>query len=203
MHHSIETDPFNTLALSSASCAQLPTSYVPPKSSGQSATYLPPGPGSSRSLGFESNGNNRAQQAEEKAAAILRLDQEVGEEGFHYSYETANGIQAEEAGNAGQSRGGFSYKGDDGNTYSVTFTAGVGGFQPQGAHLPVPPPTPQEILLALQQNAKDEAAGIFDDGQYHEDSAGQNGQERGQNQKHGFGSTSRQGNFNSKSGYSY
>jgi hypothetical protein len=35
---------------------------------------------------------------------------------------------------------------------------------PQGDHLPTPPPIPEEILKALEQNARDEAAGIFDDG---------------------------------------
>lgn len=84
--------------------------------------------------------------------------------GFHYSYETSNGIQAEESGDISQTRGGFAYKGDDGKIYSVTFTAGEDGFRPQGDHLPVPPPTPDDILLALKQNERDEAAGIFDDG---------------------------------------
>lgn len=48
----------------------------------------------------------------------------------------------------------------------MTFTAGEDGYRPQGDHLPVPPPTPEEILLALKQNEQDEAAGIFDDGNY-------------------------------------
>ncbi|XP_045502206.1 pupal cuticle protein 27-like [Colias croceus] len=166
------------------SAAQSAT-YLPPGSSAQSATYLPPG-----------NGNTRAQQAVERNAAVLRLDQEIGEEGFRYAYETSNNIQAEEAGDSTQTRGGFSYKGDDGKTYSITFTAGEGGYQPQGDHLPVPPPTPQEILLALEQNARDEAAGIFDDGQYHAEASGNDGSAS-------FGSANKQGSFNSNSGYSY
>ncbi|XP_050352200.1 pupal cuticle protein 27-like [Nymphalis io] len=180
------------LALTSA--AQLP-----------SATYLPQSPGAPGSNQFGPSGqgsaNDRPQQAAEKNSAILKLDQEIGENGFRYSYETSNGIQAEESGDAVQTRGAFAYKGDDGKIYSVTFTAGEDGFRPQGDHLPVPPPTPEEILLALKQNEKDEAAGIFDDGKYHPDNDGQDkvGGRPGQ----GLGSANHQGSFDSNSGYSY
>lgn len=44
------------------------------------------------------------------------------------------------------------------------YTAGVNGFVPEGDHLPTPPPIPEEILKVLEQNARDEAAGIYDDG---------------------------------------
>ncbi|XP_049876683.1 pupal cuticle protein 27-like [Pectinophora gossypiella] len=151
--------------------------------------------------GSGDNGNRRPQQQAEKNAAIVKQDQEANENGdFHYSYETSNGIRAEEAGNTVQSSGGFSYKGDDGNTYTVTFTAGEGGFRPQGAHLPVPPPTPQEILVALDKNAKDEAAGIFDDGQYRPDASG--GASGSQGHKgSSSGSFSSSGQFSSSSGH--
>ncbi|XP_045452261.1 pupal cuticle protein 27-like [Melitaea cinxia] len=172
-----------------ATAAQLP-----------SATYLPQrfesGSNNLGGLNGQGSGNTRPQQALERNSAILKLDQEIGENGFRYSYETSNGIQAEEVGNAGQTRGAFAYKGDDGKVYSVTFTAGEDGYRPQGDHLPVPPPTPEEILLALKQNEQDEAAGIFDDGQYRPD----NDQAKGGQQ---FGSANRQGSFNSKSGYNY
>lgn len=83
---------------------------------------------------------------------------------YHFGYETSNGIRAEEAGDTANAQGGFAYVGDDGHTYTVTYTAGEGGFRPQGEHLPVPPPTPDAILEALKKNEQDEAAGIFDDG---------------------------------------
>ncbi|XP_072942632.1 pupal cuticle protein 27-like [Epargyreus clarus] len=175
-----------------SSAAQLPNSYLPPNQ----------GPGHDGHGHGSGPGNTRPQQAAEKNAHILRLDQEIGEEGFHYSYETSNGIRAEEGGNADQTRGGFAYKGDDGQTYTVTFTAGEGGFQPQGDHLPVPPPTPKEILLALEQNARDEAAGIFDDGLYHPD-AHQGGRPGRPGAGQGFGSANHQGSFDANSGYSY
>lgn len=63
-----------------------------------------------------------------------------------------------------EAQGAFQYTGDDGQIYSVSYTAGQGGVVAQGAHLPTPPPTPEAILKALEQNARDEAAGIIDDG---------------------------------------
>ena len=56
------------------------------------------------------------------------------------SYETGNGIKADESGkinNAGAEnealavQGSYSYVGDDGQTYSVQYTADENGFQPQ------------------------------------------------------------------------
>ncbi|KAI8420432.1 hypothetical protein MSG28_008922 [Choristoneura fumiferana] len=134
--------------------------------------------------------------------------------GVHPPFETSNGIRAEESNNNGQSQGGFSYKGDDGNTYTITFTAGEGGYKPQGAHLPVAPPTPEAILLALQQNAKDEAAGIFDDGKYNPavhggDMSGSGGSGSSFNSfqssssSSGFGSSTHQASFNPNTGYKY
>ncbi|XP_023944521.2 pupal cuticle protein 27-like [Bicyclus anynana] len=179
-----------------------------------SATYLPgaaPGltAGAAGAAGAV-NGNRldaaeggaRPQQAADRSAAILKMTNEAGETGFQYSYETSNGIQAEESGTAAQTQGGFSYTGDDGDVYTVTFTAGEGGFRAQGAHLPVAPPTPVEILLALKQNEQDEAAGIFDDGLYHPEKHGIEGKgQSGAGQA--FGSATHQENYNSNSGYSY
>ncbi|KAK7867370.1 hypothetical protein R5R35_008914 [Gryllus longicercus] len=91
---------------------------------------------------------------------IVRQASDVRPDGYSYSYETGNGIQANEEGvleNAGNpeleainARGGFSYVGDDGVTYTITYVAdAAGGFQPQGAHLPTPPPVPEAIARAL------------------------------------------------------
>ncbi|CAH1640097.1 unnamed protein product [Spodoptera littoralis] len=148
-------------------------------------------------LGGAGGGNRRPQQDAEKNAATLKQDQDVSEDGsYHFGFETSNGIRAEEAGNPVEAQGGFSYKGDDGHTYTVTYTSGEGGFRPQGEHLPVPPPTPEAILEALRKNQQDEAAGIFDDGKYHPE-------QHGGGQHNGFGSANHQGGFNANSGYQY
>ncbi|XP_045452275.1 cuticle protein 3-like [Melitaea cinxia] len=113
--------------------------------------------------------SNRPQAAYERNARILAYNSDVKEDSYSFNYETENGIKAEEQGREVEgieAQGAFQYTGDDGQIYSVTYTAGQGGVQAQGAHLPVPPPTPEAILKALEQNARDEAAGIIDDGQY-------------------------------------
>lgn len=80
------------------------------------------------------------------------------------SYETGNGISAQEQGylkNAGNpqseaqvAQGSFSYTGPDGVQYSIQYIADdEGGFQAQGAHLPTPPPVPEAIQKALAYNA--------------------------------------------------
>ncbi|CAF4877311.1 unnamed protein product [Pieris macdunnoughi] len=103
-------------------------------------------------------------------AAILRSVSDANENGYHFAYDTENGIQAEETGvenNGIQAQGGYSYTGDDGQVYSIRYTADENGFQAQGAHIPTAPPIPEAIAKALQENARDEASGIFDDGSYH------------------------------------
>ncbi|KAM3960267.1 uncharacterized protein ACR2FA_005562 [Aphomia sociella] len=123
--------------------------------------------------GFDNSENRpeRAQAAFERNAAILRQDNSNDGETYSYAYETENGIYAEENGvatNGVEAQGGFSYTGDDGQVYSIRYTADQNGFVPQGDHLPTPPPIPEEILRALEQNERDEAAGIYDDGSYNE-----------------------------------
>lgn len=80
---------------------------------------------------------------------------------YFFSYESGNGIKAQEAGKGGpgenqgtQAAGQFSYTGPDGQSYSITYTADEGGFRPQGAHLPTPPPIPPEILKGLAEQGK-------------------------------------------------
>ncbi|KAJ8717628.1 hypothetical protein PYW07_005558 [Mythimna separata] len=130
--------------------------------------------------GFEAR-PERAQAAFERNAAILRQDNSNDGETYAYAYETENGIYGEENGvatNGVQAQGSYSYTGDDGKVYSVRYTADENGFQPQGDHLPTAPPVPEEILKALEQNARDEAAGIFDDGSYSEGKYDSNAQQQ-------------------------
>ncbi|RZC36720.1 Chitin bind 4 domain containing protein [Asbolus verrucosus] len=91
---------------------------------------------------------------------ILRQEQEVNFDGsYKYSYETGNSITAEEQGflkNAGQpeqeaqvAQGQFQYTSPEGQVIQVSYIADENGFQPQGEHLPTPPPIPAAIQKAL------------------------------------------------------
>lgn len=92
----------------------------------------------------------------------MRYENENDGERFSYSFETSNGISAEESGvatNGVQAQGAFAYTGDDGESYRVTYTADENGYQPQGDHLPTSPPIPDEILRSIEENARAAAAG--------------------------------------------
>ncbi|XP_011214355.1 endocuticle structural glycoprotein ABD-4 [Bactrocera neohumeralis] len=90
---------------------------------------------------------------------IIRQEQEVNFDGsYKFSYETGNGIQADEEGylkNAGSeaegtsAQGSFSYTSPEGVPIRITYLADENGFQPQGDHLPTPPPIPPAIQKAL------------------------------------------------------
>ncbi|KPJ09510.1 Cuticle protein 3 [Papilio machaon] len=133
--------------------------------------------------------SNRPQASLEKNARILAYDADVKEDSYRFNYETENGIKAEEQGQEVEgieAQGGFQYTGDDGQVYAISYSAGQAGFQPQGAHLPTAPPTPEAILKALAQNAADEAAGIIDDGQYNPGKYGGGQQQQYRAQSTGF-----------------
>ncbi|RZB39896.1 Chitin bind 4 domain containing protein [Asbolus verrucosus] len=92
--------------------------------------------------------------------AILRQSQDVNFDGsYQWSYETENGIAAQEQGvlkNANspdpieEAQGSYQYTAPDGTPISVQYIANENGFQPQGAHLPVAPPIPPQIQRALE-----------------------------------------------------
>ncbi|XP_041984737.1 flexible cuticle protein 12-like isoform X2 [Aricia agestis] len=96
-------------------------------------------------------------------AQILKFENDLTDQGYHYAYETSDGTKAEQDGQVlpgakpeeGSLRvtGSFSYVGDDGQTYSITYTADENGYQATGNHLPTPPPIPQDILRSLQLTA--------------------------------------------------
>nr|WJW74114.1 endocuticle structural glycoprotein Abd-4 [Propylea japonica] len=101
-------------------------------------------------------------QPQGRVIAILKQQQDVGPDGsYQWSYETENGIQAEERGalKSGspdpilEATGGFAYTADDGTPIQLQYIANENGFQPQGAHLPTPPPIPAAILRSLEWNA--------------------------------------------------
>ncbi|OWR49314.1 cuticular protein RR-1 motif 12 precursor [Danaus plexippus plexippus] len=104
----------------------------------------------------------RPQAAADRNAEILKFNNENNGESYAYNYETSNGISVEESGvasNGVNAQGGYAYTGDDGKSYSVTYTADINGYQPQGEHLPTPHPIPEEILKSIEENARAAAAG--------------------------------------------
>lgn len=109
------------------------------------------------------------QLSRDRVSNIIKYHNKVGLKKFNYGFETENGIKMEQNGvsNDGiHTQGGYSYTGDDGKVYSVVYTADKDGYRPMGAHLPTSPPIPEEILKALEQNARDEANGLYDDGEF-------------------------------------
>lgn len=84
------------------------------------------------------------------------------------SYETANGITAQEQGylkpdmpgGPGEAvSGSYSYVSPDGQVITVTYTADENGFVPYGSHIPTPPPVPAILKGAGADDAI--AAGIY------------------------------------------
>ncbi|KAJ3627022.1 hypothetical protein MTP99_014430 [Tenebrio molitor] len=175
-----------------AAADRLENTYLPPKSaqtaSGAGFLNAPrPGGGGGRGGGGAGGGGGGGAGGVNPNAkiGIIRFDSDnPGDGSYKYSYETENRITHEESGqlkNPGSDneinsvQGQFSYTGDDGATYSISYTADENGFRPEGAHLPVAPPIPEEILKSLEQNAADEAAGIVDDGSYRAEHQGDGG----------------------------
>ncbi|XP_061384220.1 uncharacterized protein LOC116772167 [Danaus plexippus] len=111
----------------------------------------------------------RIQAQRDREAVILNYDSEITPDGYAYSFDTSNGIHVDEkatALNGVRATGSYSYIGDDGKLYNVSYTADENGFRPIGDHLPSPPPIPNAIMKVIEQATKDRDLGIFDDGTY-------------------------------------
>ncbi|XP_018578429.1 endocuticle structural glycoprotein SgAbd-1-like, partial [Anoplophora glabripennis] len=98
-------------------------------------------------------------QVHQREIRILRQNQDITPEGqYAWEYETENGISAQEQGGpkaigpdvGTAAQGGFQYTSPEGIPIVLTYVADENGFQPQGAHLPTPPPIPPQIARALQ-----------------------------------------------------
>ncbi|XP_026467227.1 larval cuticle protein LCP-17-like, partial [Ctenocephalides felis] len=91
---------------------------------------------------------------DDSVAEVLRQEADVHPEGYHFNYETSNGVKAEEQGALqGESlavHGEVKYTAPDGTPVHLTYVADENGFQPQGAHLPVGPAVPEHVLRALE-----------------------------------------------------
>ncbi|XP_075232904.1 endocuticle structural glycoprotein SgAbd-3-like isoform X2 [Lycorma delicatula] len=98
------------------------------------------------------------QAASKQTVPIVSQDQDINFDGtYHYSFEGGDGTRASQEGQLKQtpdgageiSQGSFSYVGDDGKNYGLTYVADENGFQPSGEHLPQPPEIPPAIAKAL------------------------------------------------------
>ncbi|XP_017043004.1 pupal cuticle protein Edg-78E [Drosophila ficusphila] len=112
---------------------------------------------------------------------VNELKQEDGS--YNYQFETSNGIAQQEQGVGGYYASGSSqYYTPEGQLIQLTYTADENGFQPQGEHLPTPPPIPEAILKSLEWNRNhpeeiDEYAHHQEHHEHHEHH--HNGQEQG------------------------
>ncbi|XP_033250045.1 pupal cuticle protein Edg-78E-like [Drosophila miranda] len=80
---------------------------------------------------------------------VNELKQDDGS--YNYQFETTNGIAQQEQGVGGYYASGSSqYYSPEGQLIQLTYTADENGFQPQGEHLPTPPPIPEAILKSLE-----------------------------------------------------
>ncbi|XP_041976557.1 endocuticle structural glycoprotein ABD-4-like [Aricia agestis] len=102
------------------------------------------------------------QKPAEQVIAILKQEFDQQADGSYiYNYETENGIKAQEQGQLKKAsspdasdvivaQGSFSYTAPDGTVINLNYVADdEGGFKPEGAHLPTPPPIPPAIQKAL------------------------------------------------------
>ncbi|KAL5287372.1 hypothetical protein ACFFRR_008336 [Megaselia abdita] len=86
---------------------------------------------------------------------VVRSEQSIQSDSYKFSYELDNGVKAEESGHLNEDEeflihGSFEYTSPEGDKIALQYTADKNGFQPQGAHLPTPPPIPEIILRAVE-----------------------------------------------------
>ncbi|XP_075161934.1 pupal cuticle protein Edg-78E-like [Haematobia irritans] len=89
---------------------------------------------------------------DDQTAETLKYVNEVNADGsYNFEYSSSNGIEFGEAGIGGSyGKGSYSYTSPEGQLIELTYTADENGYQPQGDHLPTPPPIPEYILKALE-----------------------------------------------------
>lgn len=101
-----------------------------------------------------SGGGGASKGGPESTATIVRQEQQLNADGsYNFLYETSNGIRAAESGSVPEgtlANGEFSYTAPEGDKIALAYVADQGGFQPQGAHLPVEPPAPEHVIKSLE-----------------------------------------------------
>ncbi|XP_066250126.1 pupal cuticle protein 20-like [Euwallacea similis] len=122
--------------------------------------YLPPRSGGDYSGGGYSGGSGR------HIPIVRYVNNNPGDGTYNWLYETGNGINADETGDARgdgtKANGQFSYTSPEGQRINLQYTADENGFRPVGSHIPTPPPIPEAILRSIEYNR----AHPNEDGQY-------------------------------------
>ncbi|XP_019892877.1 endocuticle structural glycoprotein SgAbd-2 [Musca domestica] len=92
-----------------------------------------------------------ANPADETAETLKYVNVVNPDGSYTFEYESSNGINYGENGIGAESATGkFSYTSPEGEPIQLTYTADENGYQPQGEHLPTPPPIPDYILRSLE-----------------------------------------------------
>ncbi|XP_018571579.1 endocuticle structural glycoprotein SgAbd-8-like [Anoplophora glabripennis] len=99
--------------------------------------------------------SNAFSQSTNNFVPIVRQLFDIHPDGtYNYAYETSNQIFVEEQGFSKDpetqiKQGQYQYTSPDGQIIKLVYTADENGFQPQGEHLPTPPPIPPAIQRLL------------------------------------------------------
>uniref|UniRef100_A0A8D8RRD3 Endocuticle structural glycoprotein SgAbd-2 n=1 Tax=Cacopsylla melanoneura TaxID=428564 RepID=A0A8D8RRD3_9HEMI len=102
----------------------------------------------------------QAYPTQDKFIPIVRYDNSPPagpNQAYSFSFETGNGIQVQEQGQAKQvgneapvaAQGASAYTSPEGVPITLQWYADETGFHASGAHLPTPPPIPEEIARAI------------------------------------------------------
>lgn len=87
----------------------------------------------------------------DKQATTLKREQDVQPEGYSYSYETSNGISANERGalqnDAIAVQGNAQWTDPEGTPVQISYVADENGYQPTGSHVPQ---VPEYVLRAIE-----------------------------------------------------
>jgi len=115
----------------------------------------------------------RPQANKNEDVVILRSEfEDKGDGTFSWASETSDGTKHEQSGFLKQIgdeqgisiSGAYQYYAPEGQLISLKYLADENGFQPEGDHLPTPPPIPEAIQKALEiiyKNAEQQTAGSF------------------------------------------
>jgi len=115
-------------------------------------------------------------QGNQKPEDVVIVRSEFDDKGdgtFSWASETSDGTKIEQSGflkNPGTEdegisiSGSYQYYAPEGELIQLKYIADEKGFQPEGEHLPTPPPIPEAIQKALEiiyKNAEQQTAGSF------------------------------------------